>query len=90
MKFERNILSIDETDSILDEQFTCPNCGSKTYSSLAIESKDVNFIQDKDSKKTLPMFLLLAKCDCQNMWIENLAKTHHRSHIRSHWMINFK
>lgn len=77
--------TIEESDIIHPELFNCPSCNADVYATLAVESKDLLL----KSTKNLSPFTLVGRCKCGHEWLEELTPSHHRSHIRGFWMVNY-
>ena len=81
----------EETDEILQEQFTCPGCGSCSYSSTYME-KSTSKVQESYSinlNSFGPTKILFCSCGCGKLWIEHATPEHHRPLIRKTTMKSY-
>jgi len=87
-----NQIIVEDSDNIVEEQFKCPKCFSKIYSSIYSEkistANNLSWIISTESSKNVDR-LFFCKCDCGNTWLEKYVVNHHRAQIRYSWMKNF-
>ena len=86
-----NQLHIEENDTIHDECYDCPSCGSKCYSSCVMEKVTTKSpISNTISIDSIgPDKIIFCKCDCGHTWLEFWKPNHHRSLIRGTTMKNY-
>jgi len=87
-----NQIIIEESDELLEEQWQCPKCNSKVYSSIYSEkistANNLSWIISTDSMQNISQ-MFFCKCGCGNQWLEKYIVDHHRPQIRYTWMRNF-
>lgn len=92
MKFtNQNQLLIESSDTILDEQWKCPNCGSSNYSSMCLEKDGATSLTAYtiSSKCESPSAIIYCKCECNKEWLEQYNIKHHRPLLRKVLMHNY-